>query len=333
MPSPQFVFIMKVKAKTLIFPIFLPMQGCKERCIYCDQFLISSSSGIDHEKQQKLAIEFLQNHAEEKRQLAFYGGTFTALSQSKREKLLQPLMPYMDSKASFRISTHPRYIDRQTLAWCKEHRIKTIELGIQDFTDPVLEACKREYSSIQALAACLLIKSSGFELGVQLMPGLPKSDQQSMISNQIFVKQIKPDFIRLYPTLVIKGTPLHETWEKGEYTALSLEEAVEICASWHEYCDKHKIKIIKMGLPSQMDQSSIVAGPWHPAFGQLVQAELLVRALQKEYQPGARIMLDKNQWSLIVANKQKYLHILQKRIPQCHIEQKFCKIKHNAITG
>ncbi|MGI6198208.1 MAG: radical SAM protein [Candidatus Cloacimonadaceae bacterium] len=389
---------MKHKTKTLIFPIFLPMQGCKERCIYCDQNLITSDKGIDYAEQLELAKSFLQAHSGKKRQVAFYGGTFTGLEQGKRDELIAELRDYLDAEASFRISTHPLFIDEEIISWCKESRIKTIELGIQDFDGEVLRASGRNYTTEEAITACRLVKEAGLELGVQLMPGLPgarsgkegekqaetagrhqtsfdcgglatagyksavcswsvqqppvqvakgkrpyrnehpdfgdsvsnsqltthnsqlaEGTSDSQLVNQAIVASLQPHFLRLYPVIVIRGTVLHQMWLRGEYQPLSLEEAVHQCADWQQVCDEAQVKVIKMGLPSQMDQSSIVAGPWHPAFGQLVQAELLVRSLEQEYSSVSIIKLDKKQWALIMANNKMYLEVLQKRLPGCRL--------------
>lgn len=364
---------MKRKTKTLIFPIFLPMQGCRKRCIYCDQNLIASDEAIDYDQQLELAKTFLQAHSGKVRQVAFYGGTFTGLEQGKRDALISVLKGYLDEEASFRISTHPLFISEDVLAWCKESGIKTIELGIQDFDEAVLKASGRNYTTEEAITACELVKAAGLELGVQLMPGLPESlvasasdrtcggsatagykdgryskrpyqnehsyfgnsvsnsqltthntqlgDAVSPIAfNQAQIERLKPDFLRLYPVIVIRGTVLHQIWLRGEYQPLSLEEAVARCADWQQFCERVGVKIIKMGLPSQMDQSSIVAGPWHPAFGQLVQAELLVRILEQQNEPDSIIKLDKKQWALIMGNKKMYLEVLQRRIPGSRVE-------------
>ena len=312
--------IMKRKTKALIFPIFLPMQGCRERCIYCDQNLIASDEAIDYDQQLELAKTFLQAHSGKARQVAFYGGTFTGLEQGKRDALISALKGYLDEEASFRISTHPLFINEEITRWCKESGIKTIELGIQDFDEAVLRASGRNYTTEEAVTACKLVKDAGLELGVQLMPGLPGSSPDSLIFNQTQVERLKLDFLRLYPVIVIRGTVLHQIWLRGEYQPLSLEEAVAQCADWQQFCERVGVKIIKMGLPSQMDQSSIVAGPWHPAFGQLVQAELLVRILEQQNEPDSIIKLDKKQWALIMGNKKMYLEVLQRRIPGSRVE-------------
>lgn len=327
---------MRKKAKTLIFPIFLPMQGCKERCIYCDQNLIASDEAIDYDQQLEQARSFLQVHSGKVRQVAFYGGTFTGLEQGKRDALISALKGYLDEEASFRISTHPLFINEEIIRWCKESGIKTIELGIQNFDEAVLRASGRNYTMEEAVRACELVKEAGLELGVQLMPGLPGASFQSMAFNQTQVENLQPNFLRLYPVIVIRGTVLHQMWLRGEYQPLSLEEAVQQCASWQQVCERAQVKIIKMGLPSQMDQSSIVAGPWHPAFGQLVQTELLVRTLEQKYEPDSIIKLDKNQWALIMANNKMYLEVLRRRIPGCQVQkldQDAAKAKHsNTIT-
>lgn len=306
--------------RQLIFPVFLPMQGCPGSCIYCDQRRISGSPDTDPAAKVGQARDFLRRNKGKQRQIAFYGGSFTALDEARREALMVPLLPEMDELCSFRISTHPLCIDGSILDWCKAWRISTIELGIQDFSDAVLSASGRGYSSARAMEAAMMAKAYGFELGIQLMPGLPGWTADSVIQNRRAVAEIKLDLLRLYPCLVLKDTPLCELWEQGLFQPLSLEQAISQCADWQALCDGLGIRIIKLGLPSNLAPDEVAAGPWHPAFGELVRAELLVRALEKVHPAGSIIKLDKKQWALIVSHGRFYLNILRDRIRNCSVE-------------
>lgn len=310
----------KTGFRHLIFPVFLPMQGCPGTCIYCDQFRISGAGPeICHDPSP--ALEFLARHRGQPRQIAFYGGSFTALDESSRDALIAPYLADMDGLASFRISTHPLFIDPTVLDWCRDHRVVTIELGIQDWSDRVLSACGRGYGSDRAINAARMVRDWGFELGIQLMPGLPGWDEASLEYNRKVVNELRPPYLRLYPCLVLKGTPLEQLWRSGEFQPLSLEEAINQCADWQELCDAAGIAVIKLGLPSNLDPEEVAAGPWHPAFGQLVKAELLVRALAKTHGKGEIIKLDKKDWALIMAHGKLYYNILRDRIRNCSVER------------
>lgn len=315
----DFWFRLSFMKDSLIFPIFIPMQGCPERCIYCDQYRISGQEEPGITPQLNQAIEFLGRNRGKIRQVAFYGGSFTALPQSIREEYIRPLMPFWDEDCSLRISTHPAYIDAEILAWCRENHIKTIELGVQDFSDQVLKASARGYKGETAIRAAKLVKEHGFELGLQLMPGLPGWDEDTIQHNYQTVCELKPDFLRLYPCLVIKGTKLEKLWQGGHFQPLGLMQAIEQCADWLKLCTQEGIRVIKLGLPSNLKTDDIAAGPWHPAFGQLVKAEVLIRLLESCYAPGSIIELDKKDWNLIIAHNGFYLEILKKRLRNCAV--------------
>ncbi|MDP2174038.1 MAG: radical SAM protein [Candidatus Cloacimonadaceae bacterium] len=310
---------MKDKRKHLIYPIFLPMQGCPRLCIYCDQNKISSSADFDLSSSVKGAAEFVQRHIGKEKEIAFYGGTFTALEEDFRDELIQAYRAVSDEQTSFRISTHPSYIDDAILDWCEAAGIKCIELGIQDFDDEVLKQSGRGYSHAEAMNASKLVKERGFELGVQLMPGLPGASESSIQRNKSALEELKPEYLRLYPLIVVKGTPLAQMYERGEYLPMALEEAISQCAAYLELTHRLGIKVIKLGIPSNIAESDILAGPWHPAFGELVKAEILVRRLEIESPPGQIIFLDKKQYALLMAHDALYLKILQKRIENCSI--------------
>ncbi|MDD2423744.1 MAG: radical SAM protein [Candidatus Cloacimonetes bacterium] len=267
--------------KSLIYPLFIPNEACPGGCIYCDQSKISHAGAFDLEQAQEDVQAFIRRNPNRAKEVAFYGGTFTALPVSRQEALLEGIHALLDDDSSIRISTHPLYIDDEVLERCKAYRVKTIELGIQDFCELPLQKSGRNYSTAQALAAAHKVRNAGFILGLQLMPGMPGSDAETIKENHRLLRQVKPDLLRLYPLVVIRGTPLQQIYQRGEYTPLSLPEAVRICADYAELCEAEGIRIIKYGLPSNLEPQDYIAGPFHPAFGELVKQELLIRKLNK----------------------------------------------------
>lgn len=261
----------------LIHPLFLGMRGCPGRCVYCDQDKLSGSSGYDLEESVARVREFVRHHPEREKQVAFYGGTFTAWERDSREELLRGVSEVCDARTSFRISTHPLYVSEEILAWCKNWNIRTIELGIQDFNPEVLALSGRGYSGQEALEAAYRVKKQGFELGIQLMPGLPGWSEASLEENRRILAELKPDLLRLYPLIVIRGTALEQLFNTGKYLPLSLEEAITQCADYYPVARRAGFRIIKLGIPSNIDPAEIAGGPWHPAFGELVKAELVAR--------------------------------------------------------
>ena len=262
---------------TLIYPVFLGMRGCPGRCVYCDQDKLAGSGDFDPEQAVEGVRKFVERHRGRAKQVAFYGGTFTAWEEHFREGLLRAVMAVCDVSTSFRISTHPLYVSDEILAHCKRWNIRTIQLGVQDFNDAVLAASGRVYSGREALEAALRVKNQDFELGVQLMPGLPGWTEASLSENRKVLAELRPHLLRLYPLIVIRGTALEKLYNSGAYLPLSLEEAVSQCADYHPVAESAGIRIIKEGIPSNIDPAEIAGGPWHPAFGELVKAELVAR--------------------------------------------------------
>lgn len=305
---------------SLIYPLFLPMAGCAGHCIYCDQSKISGAPALDPELAEREVLAFIKRHPDQEKQVAFYGGSFTRLPLEERNSLLDRILPLLDAKSSLRISTHPLWIDQEILEWAKSKRIKTIELGIQDFDGEVLARSGRGYGTADAVQACRAVMESGFELGIQLLPGLPGSGTTSLNSNFHYLKELRPQFLRLYPLIVIKGTPLAEEFRQGRYLPLSLEAAVSLCADYCILAESLNIRIIKLGLPSNLSSEEIVAGPWHPAFGEFVKAELLIRKIEPEYLPDQPLFLNRKEAALLRAHSGRYLKILQERLKTCSLK-------------
>ncbi len=278
-----------------IFPVFLPQSGCPFQCIYCDQEKITKTkyfSNNNHFTQNYLAnlkkniSNFIHKNQNLKKEIAFFGGTFTKLEITTQKMFFDLVNDFQDQTTGIRISTRPDSVCEQTLDFCKQNKVTTIELGIQSFSDKVLKNSFRGYSANQAIETCTRIKNSEINLSIQLMPGLPGFDDNSLketISNTI---SIKPDFVRIYPTLIIQGTELEQMYQSGKYTPLNLSEAVIISAKMNDEFSQHNIKVIKTGLHSDiaLTENSIVAGPYHPAFGELVKRELIFRKILKVFE-------------------------------------------------
>ncbi len=210
-------------------------------------------------------------------QVAFFGGSFTALSIEDQRAYLEAVGPFIRSGdiESIRLSTRPDAITPDILALLKQYGVTTIELGVQSMDDDVLMLSGRGHAAADTVSAVALLREHHFIVGLQLMPGLPGDSAEKFSSTIGRVIALKPDFIRIYPALVIKDTPLAELYRTGRYSPLSLEDAVELCRNALERFEQAGIKVIRVGLqPTEALEhpGTILAGPWHPAFRQLVES-------------------------------------------------------------
>lgn len=269
--------------KEYIIPIFVPHLGCKQCCTFCNQRTIS---GEQKQVTAKDVIETIEYYLKsfkndnEYIEVAFFGGSFTAIERTKQEELLKAVQPYIKSKKvnSIRLSTRPDAIDKDILKMLKKYHVKTIELGVQSTNNYILARCKRGHSFENVKKASKLIKWYGFNLGHQMMVGLPDSNSKDDIQTAKDIIKLKPKMVRIYPVLVIKGTELELECNKKEYTPLTVTQAVERCKEIVKLFNKKKIKVIRVGLQNtdtiseiSSKESEVVAGPFHPAFGQLVE--------------------------------------------------------------
>lgn len=259
-------------------PIFIPHLGCPFDCIYCDQKIISSQIKPPDEDEIKNIIDShlstLEQGAEV--ELAFFGGSFTAIDSELQERYLKVIQPYIDLGLiqSIRCSTRPDYIDEKKLDLLESYRVKTIELGVQSLSDNVLKASARGYKAEDVFKSSYLIKERHLKLGIQLMIGLPGDSYSADIYTVKKAMALKPDMVRLYPTLVIKGTVLERMLNDGRYMALTIDEAVERCKDMLLLFQSQDIDVIRMGLYPGEDLRSegvVRAGPFHSSFGELVE--------------------------------------------------------------
>ena len=272
--------------KQYIIPIFVPHLGCPNDCIFCNQKSISGQkNSITKEEAKKIIDNHLENIKEKEAEIeiAFFGGSFTAIEAEKQEELLQVAYEYIKQGkvSSIRISTRPDCINKEVLKRLKKYKVKTIELGVQSANNYILKRTNRGHSFEDVKKASKMIRWNGFVLGHQMMVGLPESTRIDEINTARALVKLKPKMVRIYPVLVVKNTKLEQEFKEGKYEPLPLVQAVEICKELVNIFTKKKIDIIRIGLQNteeisspESEKSEVVAGPYHPAFRQLVESGL-----------------------------------------------------------
>lgn len=270
--------------KEYIIPIFVPHLGCPHQCTFCNQKEISGQTKQVTANDVKETIEYyLKNFKDDSKyvEVAFYGGSFTAIDEKKQNELLEAANEFIEQGRvnSIRLSTRPDYIDKSILKRLKKYNVKTIELGVQSANDYILAKCQRGHTFEDVKKASKLIRFYGFTLGHQMMIGLPESTKLDEINTAKALIKLKPKIVRIYPVLVIKNTPLAKEYEQGEYIPLTVEQAVDRAKDIMQLFNNAKIEVIRIGLqnteeitdPSE-ESSQVIAGPYHPAFRQLVES-------------------------------------------------------------
>ncbi len=271
----------------LVIPIFIPHQGCPQHCLFCNQVSISgkTSQKVDdavlvHDTITEW-LGFSRKHAEV--QVAFYGGSFTCLARERQEVLLGAVQPFLErGEVDFiRLSTRPDCMTGDICEFLLKSGVTIVEIGVQSLDDSVLEAAYRGHSSDDSLRAMAIIQKAGLRLGVQLMPGLPGENTLSFLDGLHQVIECRPDFVRLYPTLVIKGSGLADEYNRGRYRPLSKNRAIALCCIARERLEDAGIQIMRMGLQaSKTLEEELIAGPYHPSFGEFVAARCWFRRVR-----------------------------------------------------
>ena len=269
-------------------PIFIPHLGCKNECIFCNQRKISGASSDVKLEDIKEEIETRLKEFKQKRyvQIAFFGGSFTGLKKSQMIEYLKLANEYViEGKVdSIRISTRPDYISVDILKILKKYNVKTIELGVQSMDEEVLKVSKRGHTSLDVIKAARLINLFNFELGFQIMVGLPKSTKEKEIYTINKLLKFKPKQLRIYPVYVLKESKLYEMYEKKEYSALKLEDAVDRVASVITECRKSDVQIIRIGLQSTRDiteKARGLIGPVSDNFGEYALSKIVLSEIEK----------------------------------------------------
>jgi histone acetyltransferase (RNA polymerase elongator complex component) len=275
----------ETRHRPFVIPIFLPHAGCPHRCIFCDQKSITGAHkpSFTAEDIRERVAEFLgyKHKPQQPVQIAFYGGNFLGQAFEKVKKLLAAATDLIEQGRadSIRFSTRPDTIARHSMAIIDAFPVSTIELGVQSMHDDVLAASRRGHTRADTIEAVKLLKERDYEIGLQIMVGLPGDDEEKCLQTGHSIIDLRPDFVRIYPTVVLENSSLARQYRHGTYVPMPLEKAVRQVADLLVLFKNSGIKTIRMGLQSSEDldsQSTIVAGPYHPAFGHLVYSKLFL---------------------------------------------------------
>lgn len=257
--------------------LFVPHEGCPHCCSFCNQKTISGSSAKPRERDVDEAVKTALETGGKGGQLAFFGGSFTAIEKEYMLELLKAAKRHIDlgNIDSVRISTRPDAIDGGIIRILKEYGVSSVELGAQSMDDQVLSMNGRGHTAQDVVRASRMIKEAGMELGLQMMTGLYGDTREKALRTGERIAALSPDTVRIYPTVVIEGTELARLMKRGEYVPQSLDEAVEICARLLLMFREKDINVIRCGLHSGggVDEGYL-GGPWHPAFKELCQSRI-----------------------------------------------------------
>ncbi|MEA3422823.1 MAG: radical SAM protein [Bacillota bacterium] len=274
--------------KKVNIPIFVPHKGCPFECVFCNQKAIT---GVRDELDKNEIIKLIETNlssidrATTYIEIAFFGGTFTGIPLRKQIEYLEIGNSYIESGRidGIRISTRPDYINEKILMVLKKYGVTTIELGVQSLDKNVLIKSKRGHTIGDVIRASNLIKYYKFELGLQMMIGLPGDNYNLSYKTAQEIIRLKPDSVRIYPTLVFKYTELCKMYENDQYKALSLEDAIEHTSDLLQLFYSNNVNVIRVGIqPTDelLNGSDVIAGPFHPAFKYLVEARMFRNAIE-----------------------------------------------------
>lgn len=282
-------------------PVFIPHLGCPHQCVFCNQRSISGCAGFDEGAVPGLIDAALQTiPAGADCQIAFFGGSFTGIDRGLMIRLLELAAGYVRGGrvSSVRLSTRPDLIDREILSVLSHYPVRTVELGIQSTDDGVLRASGRGHTAADARNACRMVCDAGLELVGQMMIGLPVSGPQTERETARDICAWGATAARVYPTVVFAGTPLADLTASGVYHPLSLADAVERSADVYEIFEENGVRCLRIGLCASeklTDPAQALAGPAHPALGELVLGEVryreTVRLLEESGLTGRRVIL------------------------------------------
>ncbi|MEE1279941.1 MAG: radical SAM protein [Oscillospiraceae bacterium] len=273
---------------------FVPHVGCPNKCSFCNQNTISGKVEIpraqDVKKVLSEAFERMSESELEKSEIAFFGGSFTAIERSYMIELLEAAATFVGKGkiSGIRVSTRPDAIDDEVLLLLKKYGVTAIELGAQSMRDEVLCKNMRGHSAEDVVKASRLIKEYGFSLGLQMMTGLYGDDDTGAIETANRIIALEPHTVRIYPTVVLKGTYLGELFEMGKYTPPALVDTVSLCAQLLDMFEERNISVIRVGLHDQPEiKENFLGGAYHPALGELIFGERL-------YKKACSLFLEKN---------------------------------------
>lgn len=300
------------KFPPFVIPIFIAHQGCPHQCLFCNQRSITGAAEgmiTAHVVQETIRAQLAwpRRYPTAPVQVAFYGGSFTGLSLERQRELLGAVQPFLATGQvrEIRLSTRPDYVTPQNVLFLREHGVGIVELGAQSLDDRVLAASGRGHTGGQVRTAVGCLKEDGIQVGLQLMLGLPGDNTATALASGRQAAELAPDMVRLYPCLVISGSPLAELYQQKKYQPLTLPRAVALAGRLWRIFEARGIAVVRMGLqPSESLEKTVLAGPYHPAFGELVLSRLLFNKVRAEL--SARSLHQLHRLSLARADESIY---------------------------
>ncbi|CEN89367.1 MAG: elongator complex protein 3 [Paraclostridium sordellii] len=311
--------------KKRIIPIFVPHRGCPHDCIFCNQKKITGvSTDITSDDVRNIIEEYLKTIDKDASvEVAFFGGSFTAIDIDIQRNLLSVAKEYVDKNIidDIRMSTRPDCINDEILTMLKEYKVSIIELGVQSLDDKVLIDSVRGHSDKDVFESAELIKKYGINLGLQMMIGLPSDTEEKCIYTAKKFIDLKPDCVRVYPTLVVKETGLEKLLQENKYNPFSLEESIDIVKKVLVLFYINNINVIRVGLQATEDIAigkEVLAGPYHPAYRELVESKMYgdyIEYLIKKYNAKKNIdvLVNKKNVSRILGNKKSNVKNLKEK--------------------
>jgi len=265
--------------KPIILPIFLSHLGCRQRCLFCNQKAVSPEPLSPPSVRRFIgtSLSKLPGYQDQIKQVAFYGGSFTAIPRKEQVCYLMEVQPFLGPGLidSIRVSTRPDSLDGEILSLLKDYGVKTIEIGAQSMIDQILQQSQRGHVAENTISSVSRLKKWGFDVGIHLMMGLPGDSRELFLRSIDQVIGLKPDFVRIHPTLVLRGAGLENLWKKGEYLPLSLDETILWLKEGLLRLERASIPVARIGLQTDRTlEKHFIAGPYHPALHQMVDSAI-----------------------------------------------------------
>ncbi len=303
-----------------IIPVFVPHLGCPNDCVFCNQRTISGSLRPAGPEEVIRTLEEACGktaHGE----LAFYGGSFTAIAEEEQIRLLEAAQPFRKAGflTSIRVSTRPDAVTDEQLGLLRSYGVETVELGAQSMDDRVLRLSGRGHCAADTVRAAEAVKDAGMRLVLQMMTGLPGADPAGDLRSAEAIAALRPDGVRIYPTVILRGTALERLWREGRYRAHTVTDAVETCAPIAALFLRSGIPILRLGLnPTEaLSGGEAVGGAYHPALGELVYGKLYLELAREKLRAApprsrrVRLMVSRNAVSRMTGRKKGNLLALR----------------------
>lgn len=296
--------------------IFVPHNGCPQQCSFCNQRTITGKASQPTPDDVRNAVEVALRKKGYTYEIAFFGGSFTAIDREYMLSLLSVAYEYVkDGRVDgIRISTRPDFIDENVLDILKQYGVTSIELGAQSMDDEVLEANMRGHTAEDVVKASNLIKQYGFELGLQMMTGLYLDTDKKAINTARKIIDLAPATVRIYPTVVLKGTHLARLYEDEVYKPQTVDDAANLCTTLVPMFEDAGIKVIRLGLHSSDDvKKNMVAGAYHDSFGEIVQSRYMLNRILKYPPANYEIMVNSRSVSKLKGQQKRNIYFLMEQ--------------------